>query len=143
MKLGHSRLDATGRNAARRLAVVGLISLSFLCFPVAAQAEDAAPSAAEGAGFSVWVNSIGRAIGLAFRDIGQEGKRIGLAIGHAAASFGKEVGQGAATAGKDVGQAAKEGGKAFGRAVTGKGETGAERTSGNNGDSRGDARSTP
>lgn len=86
-----------------------------------ASAGDAAESAEAPGGFTALIRNVGRALGMAFRDIGQEGKRVGLAIGHGAASIGKEVGKGAATAGKEIGQAAKEGGQAFGRAIRGKG----------------------
>lgn len=119
----HGKVMAGGR-ARRAIVLLGMVSLLSL----SAVAEDAAPptTPAEESGFTVWVKTVGHAIGLAFHDIGMEGKRIGLAIGHSAATFGKEVGRGAASAGKEVGHAAKEGGKAFGRAITGKSGSGSE-----------------
>lgn len=87
----------------------------------ASWADQGAAASDNEAGLVGWVRQAGRAIGLAFRDIGSEGKRVGLSIGESAASFGKNFGKEAATAGKEVGRAAKEGGKALGRAITGKG----------------------
>ena len=132
-----------GRRTAQRLGAACLIAVSVLILPSPAQAEEAVVPAAESAGVTVWLKDIGRAIGLAFRDIGLEGKRIGLAIGHTAAGLGKEIGQGAVTAGKEVGQAAKEGGKAFGKALTGKSEGGSEQALKGNGEAKSDNTNTP
>ena len=105
-----------GRVGGRLAVLVVAASLS-----AGAMADDHAKVADSSSGVVGWVRGVGRAVGMAFRDIGVEGKRVGLAIGQTAASFGKDIGQGAASAGKEVGQAAKDGGRAIGRAFTGKG----------------------
>ena len=103
--------------AARRVAVWCIAA----ALSTGAMAGEASAGKGADNGFVAWVRSVGRAIGMAFRDLGSHGKEAGLAVGHGAAKVGKEIGHGAADAGKQIGQAAKQGAKSLRNALTGKG----------------------
>lgn len=103
--------SAAGKPASRGRAllagaVVGLAILAPL--PVLAEDAPAAEQPQSSSGFVHGAKELGRAVGLAFHDIGQGAKRIGLEIGHGAAQVGREIGH-----------AAKESGKAFAHAIRG------------------------
>lgn len=105
-----TRRHGAGSSLAHRAAVACFaITLS-----VGALAGEAPASHASDNGFVAWVRSVGRAIGMAFRDLGSEGKKVGLAVGHGAADVGKKIGHGAADAGKGIGHGAANAGKEVG-----------------------------
>lgn len=105
-----TRQRGVARSLAHRVAVACLAAL----LSAGALAGEAPAANASESGFVAWIRSVGRAIGMAFRDIGSEGKKVGLAVGHGAADVGKKIGHGAADAGKEVGHGAVNAGKEVG-----------------------------
>lgn len=99
-----------GKTLASRVAVACLAAT----LSAGVLAGEAPTAGASDSGFVAWIRSVGRAIGMAFRDIGSEAKRVGLAVGHGAADLGKKIGHGAADAGKEVGHGAASVGKEVG-----------------------------
>lgn len=100
----------------RSAAVARRVAVWCIAAALSAGAMAGEASAGKGAdnGFVAWVRSVGRAIGMAFRDLGSHGKEAGLAVGHGAADLGKKIGHGAADAGKGIGRGAANAGKDVG-----------------------------